>query len=192
MTEEKEYLDEVDAAGEPTGRSFGRSKVHREGIRHRTSHVWLVRKRGGELQVLLQRRSDDKDSFPGCYDISSAGHIPAGMGFVPSALKELEEEIGVTAEADSLHLCGQRHFRYDGDFYGVPFHDNQVTNVYWMYLDREPEGFRIQKEELSEVRWFPLENLVDHVEGRGLQHCLIPEEVDLVRRTVLQSPELLP
>jgi isopentenyldiphosphate isomerase len=29
------------------------------------------------LQVLLQKRSPDKDSYPGCLDISCAGHIPA-------------------------------------------------------------------------------------------------------------------
>lgn len=75
-----------------------RSEAHRLGLRHRTSHVWLVpARKNGVLEVLLQKRSDEKDSFPGCYDISSAGHIPAGQGFVDSALRELKEELGVTA-----------------------------------------------------------------------------------------------
>ena len=74
----KEYLDVVDENGKPTGETVERSVAHREGFPHRTSHLWLVRKRGGRIQVLLQKRAMTK-SFPGCYDISSAGHIPAAM-----------------------------------------------------------------------------------------------------------------
>ena len=61
-----ELLDIVDESGEPTGKTVERSEAHLNGIRHRTSHVWLLRRKGGELELLLQKRSDDKDSFPGC------------------------------------------------------------------------------------------------------------------------------
>ena len=81
----KEILDIVDDNGQPTGEVIDRVTAHREGILHRTSHVWLVRIKDGRQQVLLQKRSEEKDSYPGCYDISSAGHIPAGVDFVPSA-----------------------------------------------------------------------------------------------------------
>ena len=82
-----EWLDIVDENGVPTGQVVSRQEAHRLGLRHRTSHVWIVRRREGNLQVLLQKRSEEKDSYPGCYDISSAGHIPAGADFVPSALR---------------------------------------------------------------------------------------------------------
>ena len=60
-----EYLDVVDETGRPTGQTVARSVAHAQGIRHRTAHVWLVRRRAGRLQVLLQRRSENKDStFP--------------------------------------------------------------------------------------------------------------------------------
>ena len=90
-----EMLDVVDENGMPTGETVPREKAHAEGIRHRTSHVWLLRARSGEIQVLLQKRCETKDSWPGCYDISSAGHIPAGVDFLPSAIRELQEELGV-------------------------------------------------------------------------------------------------
>ena len=105
-----EILDIVDENGFPTGETVERKKAHTLGIRHRTSHVWIARIKDGKLQVLLQKRSDQKDSYPGCYDISSAGHIPAGVDFIPSALRELKEELGVDAAPEQLHLCGQRRF----------------------------------------------------------------------------------
>ena len=66
----------VDENGVPTGQSVPRTTAHAEGLRHRTSHVWIVRRKNGRVQVLLQMRCAAKDSYPGCYDISSAGHIP--------------------------------------------------------------------------------------------------------------------
>ena len=92
-----EYLDIVDEYGGPTGQIVERSYAHEQGILHRTSHVWIFRKKGETLQVLLQKRSDNKDFFPGCYDISSAGHIPAGSGFTESAIRELKEELELLA-----------------------------------------------------------------------------------------------
>ncbi len=149
----EEMLDLVNEQGDPLGRAVPRSEAHRLGLRHRTSHVWLVRRKNGVLEVLLQKRSDEKDSFPGCYDISSAGHIPAGQGFVDSALRELKEELGVTAQPQDLILCGQRSFQFSAVFHGKPFKDNQVSNVYLLWLDRDAEEFTLQKEEISAVRW---------------------------------------
>lgn len=114
-----ELLDIVDEKGNPTGETVPREVAHREGIRHRTAHVWIFRRRGGVVQILLQKRSDNKDSDPGCYDISSAGHIPAGSDYIPSAVRELKEELGVDMNGDELIYCGQRRFRFEREFHGA-------------------------------------------------------------------------
>ena len=77
-----EYFDIVDEMGNPTGKTIERREAHRNNILHRTAHVWIVRHCGDSIQILLQKRCMEKDSFPGCYDISSAGHIPAGVDSV--------------------------------------------------------------------------------------------------------------
>ena len=43
----KEYLDIVDEKGNPTGETVERSLAHGEGIRHRTAHLWLIRRKEG-------------------------------------------------------------------------------------------------------------------------------------------------
>ena len=123
-----EFLDVVDENGIPTGETVERSIAHANGIRHRTSHVWLLRRRPEGVEVLLQKRSDDKDSFPGCYDTSSAGHIPAGVDFEDSALRELREELGITADATELNDCGLIRIQSESFFHGAPFKDDQVSN----------------------------------------------------------------
>ena len=57
-----ELLDICNEEGFPTGETVERSRAHSEGILHRTAHVWVVREVDGRTQVLLQKRSMDKDS----------------------------------------------------------------------------------------------------------------------------------
>ena len=177
-----EYFDIVDECGLPTGETVEREFAHAHGIRHRTSHVWICRRRNGRIQILLQKRSADKDSHPGCYDISSAGHIPAGIDFVPSALRELEEELDVTVSADQLILCGQRTFTFDSAFHGKPFHDNQVSNIYLLWLDHEETEFTVQESEVESVRWMDFDECLHGVEQNTFPHCIYPEELRIVQR----------
>ena len=74
-----EIFDVVDDEGRPTGETVSRQEAHEKGIRHRTAHIWVIRREPGKggIQILLQKRAMDKDSFPGQYDTSSAGHIHA-------------------------------------------------------------------------------------------------------------------
>ena len=60
-----EYLDIVDEQGQPTGEIISRTLAHTKGIRHRTAHIWIVRRENEHFQVLMQKRAMSKDSFPG-------------------------------------------------------------------------------------------------------------------------------
>lgn len=174
-----ELLDIVDENGIPTGAVVSREKAHAEGIRHRTSHVWLARKRNGKIEILLQKRCIAKDSWPGCYDISSAGHIPTGVDFIPSALRELREELGVEAAEEELIFCGNRHICADSMFHGQPFHDRQYSRVFALWRDQE--AFRLQKEEIDSVRWMELEACLEAVRQNTIAHCIYPEELEMVK-----------
>ncbi len=184
-------LDIVGEDGMPTGETVERGKAHREGILHRSAHVWLVRRREGRVEILLQKRSARKESYPGCYDISSAGHIPAGEGFLSSALRELKEELGVEAEEGQLQYCGQRKIYVEARFHGQPFLDKQISNVYLLWLDREAEEFALQQEEVEAVRWFGFTECRELVRTGGIPHCIAREELWLLGRK-LQQPGLLP
>lgn len=182
-----EYLDIVDENGQPTGAVVERTAAHAKGVRHRTAHVWLVRRRAGRLELLLQKRSADKDSHPSCYDISSAGHIPAGSEVVPSALRELREELGLTAAPEQLHYCGRRCFDWQGMFYGKPFHDVQVSEVYCLWCDADEQDFIPQPEEVMALHWFDAEKALAAVKAGSIRHCIYPEEVEMVLKECYES-----
>ncbi|WNQ12825.1 NUDIX domain-containing protein [Paenibacillus aurantius] len=47
----------------------------------------------GEPCLLLQRRHPGKDTYPGLFDITAAGHLEAGEN-VSDGIRELKEELG--------------------------------------------------------------------------------------------------
>ena len=178
-----EYLDIVDKYGNPTGEIVERTKAHREGILHRTSHVWILRHSPSGVDVLLQKRSQNKDSFPGCYDISSAGHIPAGVDWKPSALRELEEELGIIGISENeLILCGQRHICHDNVFHGKPFIDRQLSNIYCLWLDIDPKNLTLQKDEVESVIWMNLNDCMKKIESKDptFKHAIMLEELKML------------
>lgn len=178
-----EYLDLVNEEGEPTGIVKERSLVHRDGDWHRTSHVWIMRKTGeGKQEVLLQKRSKEKDSFPGCYDISSAGHIPAGKGYLESAVRELKEELGIDVKEDELEYRMTRKIENSNIFYGKEFVDRQVTRVYRLQCDGlQVEDLTLQEEEVESVLWMEYEECLKAVKENTMHHCIILEELEAVR-----------
>lgn len=177
-----EILDIVDENGEPTGETIDRETAHNKGIRHRTAHVWIFRESGGRVQVLLQKRADNKASYPGCYDISSAGHIPAGVDYIPSALRELKEELGVSAKAEELIYCGIRYICSDDVFFGKEFHDRQVSKIYALWKDLDESDLVLQKEEVSGVLWIDFDKCVESVKAGSFKHCILMEELMLLKK----------
>ena len=175
-----EYLDIVDENGIPTGRAEERTKVHAEGLRHRTAHVWIGRKdpETGRLQVIMQKRSQQKDSYPGCYDISSAGHVPAGVDYLPSALRELKEELGITAQPEDLHFLFYHGGYCEAVFYGKPFRNLEYSAIYLYVKPVDIEKLTLQKEEVEEVRWFDYEEVLAGVMKEEPEYLLYPEEFE--------------
>lgn len=167
-----EWLDIVDATGTPVGAVVERSEAHLYGVPHRTAHVWLFRKQGDKVEILLQKRSDNKDSYPGCWDISSAGHIPAGVDYIPSALRELSEELGITVSEDALHYCGWKRMTARDNFRGIPYLDRQVTRIYALWYTPDMGEFCLQTEEISAVQWMDFRQCIRGVKDNAFPTCI--------------------
>lgn len=121
-----ELFDLLDEKGEKTGRFKERSLVHRDGDFHATAHVWIYRTVNGRHQLLLQKRAQNKDAYPGMLDISCAGHLKRGDSYEEAAARELEEELGLGAFGEDLKHVGFFE-RYTKEvFYNKPFLDHET------------------------------------------------------------------
>lgn len=178
-----ELLDVLSEDGEPTGLVRERNMVHLRGDYHRTSHVWVVRDgENGSFDLLLQKRSGQKDSFAGCYDISSAGHIPAGVDYPDSAVRELREELGVSAKKEELEFVGFHEGRYSGSFYGKTFLNHERSAVYVYRKPVKAEELRLQPEEVESVRWMEISEVLHAAETGAPGYCLFADEIRMLIR----------
>jgi len=132
--------------------------------------------------VLLQKRADAKDSFPGCFDTSSAGHIKAGDEPLPSAIRELQEELGITAAPNQLKPIGTFPIAYERTFHGKIFRDNEVSFVYVYTEPVQEQDLKLQEEEVSAVQWFDVEDLDRALHPRDPLFCVPVEGFELVKR----------
>ncbi|CAH1451774.1 unnamed protein product [Lactuca virosa] len=152
---EEERFDVLTKTGQKTGISKPRGAVHRDGDYHRAVHVWIFAESTQEL--LLQKRADCKDSWPGLWDISSAGHISAGDSSLITARRELQEELGLTLPNDAFELLFvflQQSVTNNGNFINNEFDDVYlVTTVSPIPL----EAFTLQESEVSAVKYISIE-----------------------------------
>ena len=113
-----------------------------------------------------------------------AGKLDPGEDPVVGALRELKEELGVTAAPADLHECGLRRFRFESVFHGKPFKDNQVSKVFCLWLDKEAEDFTVQRSEIDYVKWFDLDEAIRAVDEGTIPNCIFPEELGMVKEFV--------
>ena len=179
-----ELFDVIDSKGNPAGQIVSREKAHAEGIPHRTAHIWIIRKKEGKVQILLQKRSQNKDSFPGKFDTSSAGHIQVGDEPLESALRELKEELGIHAEPADLQFAGKFPISFAREFHGKIFRDEEIAFVYIYDHPVEINHLTLQKEEVEEVQWFDLEETYQQCSQHRDKFCVPLGGLQLVRQFI--------
>ncbi len=130
-----------------------------KGVLHGASHVWIWRVQRGVVEVLLQRRSPQKWTWPNCYDISAAGHIDAGEEPLAAALRETKEELGIDLAEQAVQCFGVHRAH-------IVTSDGKIENEFqWLYLFRldGDSAFTIEDNEVSSLVWKPLDDMLREV-----------------------------
>lgn len=99
-----ELLEVFDRDGRPTGVARSRSTIHLDGDWHQAFHCWIVRR--NRREILMQRRSDRKDTFAGLWDATAAGHWRFGET-AEQASREIDEELGIHIPFVELEYRGR-------------------------------------------------------------------------------------
>jgi isopentenyl-diphosphate delta-isomerase type 1 len=149
-----ELIDVLDENGVFTGAVRPRSAVHANGDWHRTVHVWVTDPAG---RLLLQRRAASKESYPGTWDVSAAGHIASGGTAVAAALRELEEELGIKAAKRDLRYLFTT--RASVKLYNGRFLDNEISDVFLVLRDIAEADIRFDHNEVEAVALFDIGDL---------------------------------
>jgi 16S rRNA (adenine1518-N6/adenine1519-N6)-dimethyltransferase len=135
----EEWFDVVDDADQVTGRAM-RGEVHARGLLHRAVHIFVFNKRG---EILLQQRSLLKDAHPGVWGSSVSGHVDSGEDYDEAAVRELEEEMGITGYAPERLAK-------------LPASEETGMEHVWLYRLGYDGTARFPYAEVSAAQWFPV------------------------------------
>lgn len=191
----EERFDIYDEAGQHIG-TASRSEVHTKGYWHRSFHCWLARREGSRKLVLFQLRHAGKDTFPSCFDITAAGHLEAGET-MRDAVREVEEELGIHVDFDTLIPLGHARKEISGIAQGIPFIDREISDVFGLVYSAPPAALRLQAEEVAGVYEADLAMMIALFEGKLQQLTAAGVELDsagLLRETtrLVQASSFVP
>lgn len=134
----EEVFDVVNELDEVIDRK-PRSEVHRLGLKHRATHVVVFNSKG---EIFLQKRSMKKDRQPGVWDSSASGHVDSGENYDAGAVRELQEEIGL-----SLVQAPERLFKLDAC-------EETDQEFVWVYRCASEGPFDLNADEIEQGGWF--------------------------------------
>ncbi|MFH0856414.1 MAG: NUDIX domain-containing protein [bacterium] len=157
-----ELIDIFDEKNKPLGIQKMKSEAHRDGLWHRTSHVWIYNSRG---EIFLQFRANTKD-WPNMWDISAAGHINAGEDTLTAALRETEEEIGLKLKPDDLEFFKIHNLRMAYN----EKRNNEHAYVYFFKFDGDINDLKMQKEEVAKIKFIPVAELTEDLKLHPLKY----------------------
>jgi isopentenyl-diphosphate delta-isomerase len=146
-----ERIQIVDENDQPISAST-RQEAWANGSYYRLVQIVL---RDEDGNFLLQKRSLEKPLYPGRWTNAASGHVDEGETYEDSAPRELVEEIGVSVP---LTFVGKFLVQKATDDKII----NQFNGVFEGRVAHDTE-FKLQPEEVSEVRWFTLKELKEKI-----------------------------
>jgi isopentenyldiphosphate isomerase len=114
-----------------------RAEMRARRLQHRAVSIAVL---GSDGRLLVHRRADSKDVWPGMWDLAAGGVVGAGESYDQAAARELAEELGVVGV--ELELLGEGRFA-----------DESVALLGRGYRCTHDGPFTFTDGEIAEVRW---------------------------------------
>lgn len=143
-----EQVDIYSKEGRKTGKVITKNEAHKQGIWHKTIHIWLINQK---RELLIQKRAPEKDVNPNKWGVSSVGgHINAGETSLEATIRETREEIGIKLNSEKIkYLFTTPHqLVHNGGLLVI----NHLDDCFLAEIEIDPSKLTLQPEEVSEVK----------------------------------------
>jgi len=162
---QEELLTQVDQNNKVIG-GIERGKAHAsKEICYRTIFVLVINEKN---EVLLQKRSPTKDLYPNCWDLSVGGHVAYGDSYEVTALRELDEELGIKADMNELIDKGKVLVTLPSS--------NEFFEVF-EYSLKKTDSINFAAEEVAEIRWLSLDKIKESMKNMTLSWYARPIQI---------------
>ena len=98
----------------------------------------------------MQQRAKKKETNPGKWDVSVAGHVSAGQNSIEAAIREVSEEIGIHLKENELKyiLTYQKENKIHNHFYS-----NHIFDFYLVQTNKiDLAKIKIQESEVEQIK----------------------------------------
>ena len=137
-----EWVDIVNEQNEVIAQS-SRQQMRAQRLRHRATYIVV---HDGMGKILVQRRTDIKDFYPGWLDATAGGVVQSGENVLDSARREAEEELGIAGVPFAEH--------------GLFYFEEEQCRVWGALFSCVSHGpLALQEEEVVEVSWLTPEEI---------------------------------
>lgn len=144
----KEFWDLLDYDGNPIGETHPRGINLPENKYHKCIDAWIYNNKG---EILLSQRSLDKETFPGAWE-PTGGAVLAGERSLDAAVREIREELGITADKTAGTLLDTHHRNWNDEFIY-----NDIVDV-WIFPYNETVNLNeALTNEVNAVKWISLD-----------------------------------
>lgn len=159
----EEMIDVLDENGIKTGEVLTRKEVHKRGLWHRVIVVAII---DNKDRILVQQRSYQKDTNPGKWDVSAAGHVSAGQSSLEATLREIEEEVGICLQNENLQyiFTCKKETRPKENHIAKHFNDFYIARV----KEIDMEHITLQESEVENAKLVTKEEFKDMVEHENM------------------------
>ena len=142
-----EYFDVVDENDRVIGKASRKECHSNPELIHRGVFIAIFNSAG---ELLLQKRSMQKDLNPGKWVASSSGHVDSGDSYEKAAKRELFEELGIKKKLK---------FMFDFDNYSKKQREKMKVVII-----RYDGPFKINPEEIEYVKFFKIEEIKNMID----------------------------
>lgn len=176
---EKALIDALDENGNKIGKQLSKSEIHLKGYWHKSVHIWIYNSAG---EIMLQKRAKNKDTHPGLYDISCAGHVDAGEEPIDTCIRELKEEIGIMADKKDLKL--KEIVKKINYIETIKWQNNQFNYEYLFKCEKFPNELNLEKDEVEEIIFVKIDDLEKEVKNPDSYKKYVPHGLDYYLKAV--------
>ena len=143
-----ELWDAYDENRIPTGGVLVRGEKVPDGLYRLVVHACIFNRKN---EMLIQKRTMEKDAFPGLWDLTVGGSAIRGDDSRAAIARELKEELGLEYDFSGIQPNFTVHFNHGFD------------DVYLIEWDVDLKDLVLQKEEVSAARWAGLDEVLDMI-----------------------------
>jgi isopentenyldiphosphate isomerase len=160
-----EYLDIVDTDDKVISKAT-REDVYKKSLCHRIVHVLVFNDKN---EMALQLRSRHLSFCPNHWSTAVGGHVHSGESYTDAAMREYDEELGVTSEIQN----------FSKDYYQA---ENSPNKFVVAFKSQFNGPFNPDPEEVEKADFFSMEEIKTMIENKEKFH---PELLFLLKKYFL-------